>query len=252
MSQYMFGTGQLYATPVGGGNPLRVGALQDVSIEFSGDTKVLHGQYQFPLAAARGKTKIEGKVGTANIDVAAFNTLFFGGIITPNSEKKQVTNEASAIPATPFQITVANGATFYMDLGVTDVLTGNPLKQVAAGPTTGQYTVDPETGEYTFAAADTLKAVLINYIYTGATAGSGTLNIGNNLMGATPTFQMVASQIFNGKQFTVCLYACVADKLSLPLKQDDFAIPEIAYQAFANDAGQIGFISTTSATGGGS
>lgn len=252
MSQYMFGTGQLFATPVGGGNPLRVGALQDVSVEFSGDIKQLYGQYQFPLDVARGKTKIEGKVGTANIDVAAFNQLFFGGSVSNNAEKKQVVNEAGTIPTTPFQITVANAADFFMDLGVNDVLTGAPLKQVSSGPTTGQYSVNSSTGVYTFAAADTGKAVLINYIFDATTSGSGSLVIGNNLMGSTPKFQLVMSQIYNGKQFLLMLYSCTADKLSLPLKQDDYTISEISYQAQANDANQIGFLSTTSATGGGS
>jgi hypothetical protein len=126
MAQYMFGTGQLFASNVGGGSPLRIGALQDVSVEFSGDIKQLFGQYQFALAVARGKTKIEGKFGTGNIDVAAFNSLFFqttAGVVT--GQKKQAINEAGVIPATPFKITVANGATFFRDLGVTDVLTGN-------------------------------------------------------------------------------------------------------------------------------
>lgn len=251
MSQYMFGTGQLFATPVGGGNPLRLGALQDISVEFSGDVKQLFGQYQMPLDVARGKTKIEGKVGTANIDVSAFNTLFFGGTVTPNSERKQVVNEAGAVPATPFQITVANAADFVMDLGVTDVLTGIPMTQVASGPATGQYSVNSSTGVYTFAAADTLKAVIINYIYTATTTDSGSTTITNQLMGSTPKFQLVMSQIYNGKQFLLMLYSCTADKLSLPLKQDDYTISEISYQAQANDVNEIGFMSTTSAVGGG-
>ncbi len=252
MSQYMFGTGQIYSTPVGGGAPMRLGALQDVSVEFSGDTKQLFGQYQFPLDVARGKTKIEGKIGSGNIDVAAFNSLFFNGTLTNNSEKKQVVNEAAAIPATPFQITVANGATFYADLGVSFALTGVALQYVASGPTTGQYSVNQTTGVYTFAAADTTLGVIINYIYTAATSGAGTLSITNNLMGTTPKFQLICSQIFNSKQFTMVLYSCVADKLSLPLKQDDYTIAEVSYSAQANDANNVGFISTTSAIGGGS
>lgn len=252
MTQYMFGTGQLYATPVGGvGNPLRIGALQDVSVDFSGDIKQLFGQYQFPLDVARGKTKIEGKFGTANIDVAAFNQLFFGGTVTNNSERKQVINEAGAVPASStYTITVANGATFYLDLGVVLVSNGQPLKQVASGPQAGEYSVSG-AGVYTFNVAQASAAVLINYIYTAATAGSGTLAINNQLMGSTPKFQLIASQVFNGKQFTLCLYSVVSDKLSLPLKQDDYTMSEISYQAQANDANQIGFISTTSATGGG-
>lgn len=251
MTQYMFGTGQLYATPVGGvGNPLRVGALQDVSVDFSGDTKQLYGQYQFPLDVARGKTKIEGKFTTANIDVTAFNQLFFGGVVTENSEKKQVVNEGAEVPAAvAYTVTVANDATFYLDLGVNLVSNGQLLKQVDAGPGPGEYTV--AAGVYTFNAAQAGAGIIINYIYTATTAGSGTLAITNQLMGATPKFQLVMSQTFNGKQFTMLLYSVVADKLSLPLKQDDYTMSEISYSAQANDANQIGFISTTSASGGG-
>lgn len=252
MSQYMFGTGQIFATPVGGGNPLRIGALQDCSVDFSGDIKQLFGQYQMPLDTARGKTKIEGKIGTANIDVSAFNQLFFGGTVTTNSEKKQVVSEAGSVPASvAYTITVSNGATFFMDLGVTLVSTGQPLKQVASGPASGEYSVNSTTGVYTFNLAQASAAVLINYVYTATTAGSGSLTLTNNLMGNTPKFQLVFSQIFNGKQFLLMLYTCVADKLSLPLKQDDYTVSEIGFQAQANDANQIGFLSTTSAVGGG-
>lgn len=251
MPQYMFGTGQIYSTPVGGGAPMRLGALQDVSVEFSGDTKQLFGQYQFALDVARGKTKIEGKIGSGNIDVAAFNSIFFNGTLTNNSERKQAVNEAATIPGTPYKVTVANGATFYADLGVTFAATGVALKWVASAPATGQYSVNTTTGEYTFAAADTTLGVIINYIYTAATSGAGTLSITNNLMGSTPKFQLICSQVFNGKQFTMVLYSCVADKLSLPLKQDDYTISEVSYSAQANDSNLIGFISTTSASGGG-
>lgn len=329
MAQYMFGTGQLFASNVGGGSPLRIGALQDVSVEFSGDVKQLFGQYQYALAVARGKTKIEGKFGTGNIDVAAFNALFFqtsGGVVT--GQKKQAVNEAGAVPAvvapststvltqaagvatatfaaahgfavgevitvtgataagynvanTPilsvpspttltyavpsattspatvqgtftgsYKVVVANGATMFRDLGVTDVLTALAMKQVPSGPATGQYSVNIVTGEYTFAAADAGKALLFNYIYTDA-ANGGTMNIDNQLMGLAPRLELIASQTFQNKVMTLCLYSITVDKLSLPLKQDDFTISESSYQAQANDANQIGFLSTTSTAGGG-
>lgn len=253
MTQYMFGTGQLYSTPVGGGAPIRLGALQDVSVEFSGDMKMLYGQYQFALDVARGKTKVEGKIGSGNIDVSAFNSLFFGNQLTNNSEKKQIVNEAASVPATPgpYTVTVANAASFYADLGVTLVTTGQSLKYVSGTPDAGEYSVNPATGVYTFNAAQEGDGVLINYLHTATTAGSGTLEITNQLMGTVPRFQLICSQVFKGKQFTMVLYSCVSDKLSLPLKQDDYLISEMSYSAQANDANSIGFISTTSATGGG-
>jgi len=251
MTQYVFGTGQLYSVPQGGGNPLRIGALQDVSVEFSGDVKMLYGQYQFPLDVARGKTKIEGKIGSGNIDVAAFNTIFFGQTVTGNSEKKQAINEAGSVPASStYTITVANAAAFSLDLGVTLVTTGQPLTQVASSPSAGQYSVS-SGGVYTFNVAQASAAVLINYLYTATTASSGTLNINNQLMGTTPKFQLVASQTYNSKVFTMLLYAITTEKLSLPLKQDDHLISEISFSAFADDLNRIGYMSTTSATGGG-
>lgn len=249
MAQYLFGTGQLFASNVGGGDPIRIGALQDVSVEFSGDIKQLHGQYSFALDVARGKVKIEGKFGSGNIDVKAFNRLFFNQTVA-TGQKVQAVNEAGTIPATPFQVTVANGATFYRDLGVTDVLTGIPLKWVASAPTTGQYSVNSATGVYTFAAADTTKAVLINYLYTAAATG-GTVNIANDLMGSAPSFEMILSQTYKGNVFTLGLYSVVIDKLSMPLKQDDHLIVEGNWQAQANSSNNIGFMSTTSAVGGG-
>lgn len=251
MSQYVFGTGQLFATPVGGGAPLRFGALQDVSVDFSGDIKELYGQYQFALDVARGKTKIEWKASTGNIDVASFNQIFFGGEVEAGDELVQVFNESATIPATPFKVVAANADGFYLDLGVYFADTGLPLKQIASGvPATGEYTVDLATGTYTFAAADTTKKVLLNYIYeTGDTGGS--LEITNQLLGTTPKFQLVLSQLYEGKSFSLILYSNVADKLSLPLKQDDYLIAELSGQSQADDANRIGRITTTSISGGG-
>lgn len=251
MSQYMFGTGQLFATPVEGGAPLRFGALQDVNVDFNGDIKSLFGQYQFPLDTARGKSTIEWKASSGNIDVAAFNQLFFGGTVDTGDELKQVINEAGTVPAmSTYTVTVANGANFFMDLGVYEAVSGLPLQQVASMPATGQYSVS-SVGVYTFNSAQASVAMLFNYLWEDAAAG-GSLEIGNQLIGSTPKFQLILSQLYNSKQFTLILYSATAEKLSLPLKQDDFLIAEMSGQANANDAGQVARITTTSISGGGS
>lgn len=249
MSQYVFGTGQLYGMPVGGGAPLRFGALQDVSVDFNGDLKQLYGQYQFPLDVARGKTKVEWKASTGNIDVTAFNQLYFGQTVSANNELKQVFNEAATIPSTPFQVTVANASNFSMDLGVYFSSTGAPLTQVASSPAAGEYSVSA-AGVYTFNTADATKGVLINYLYKGTTTG-GVLGITNQLMGNTPRFQMVLSQVYNNQNFSLILYSNTSEKLSLPLKQDDYLVAEISGQSFADAANRIASMTTTSITGGG-
>jgi hypothetical protein len=40
------------------------------------------------------------------------------------------------------------------------------------------------------------------------------------------------------------LNACTADKLSLPTKIDDWTILQLDFQAFADAAGTIGYLST--------
>lgn len=250
MSQYVFGTGQLFAMPVGGGAPLRFGALQDVSVDFNGDLKQLFGQYQFALDTARGKTTIEWKASTGNIDISAFNQIFFGGNVTAGDELIQAFNEAGTVPSmTTYTVTVANAADFVMDLGVYYSTTGLPLKQVATGPTTGQYTVS-SAGVYTFAVGDASAHLLFNYLYEGASSG-GSLEITNQLMGSTPKFQLVLSQLYEGKSFTLMLYSNTAEKLSLPLKQDDYLIGELSGQSMADSANRVARITTTSVSGGG-
>lgn len=252
MSQYVFGTGQLFATDVDGASPMRFGALQDVSVDFSGDIKELYGQYQFALDVARGKTKIEWKASSGNIDVEAFNRVFFDQKVTADAELVQVFNEEATVPAmTAYTVTVANASGFYQDLGVYYEQSGLPLTQIATGtPSIGQYKVDYATGVYTFAAADASKAMLFNYLYESNDSG-GSLEITNQLMGATPKFRLVLSQLYDGKSFTLVLYKAVSDKLSLPLKQDDYLIGEMSGNAQADDAGRIGRITTTSVGGGG-
>jgi len=242
MVQYVFATGDLFSTPVDGGAPFKFGALQDVSVDFSADVKQLFGQYQFPLDVARGKTKIEGKAATGNIDAAAFNTFYFNQTVTSGQLQRAI-NEAASVPAMmPYTVSVDEAANFYMDLGVFYAATGVQLVQVASAPAAGQYSVS-DMGVYTFNASDASEALLFNYLWNDS-AGQ-TLDIGNPLMGDTPKFRMVLSQTYAGKTFTLVLYSCTAEKLSLPLKQDDYLIADLTFQAQANDANQVGALTTT-------
>jgi hypothetical protein len=113
--------------------------------------------------------------------------------------------------------------------------------RVAGAPNAGQYAVS-STGLYSFAAADAGAAVLLSYSYTVTGSGSR-IAIGNPMMGNTPVFQAVFNEQFNGKQLTLQLNACVASKLSLPTKQDDWLVADLDFQAQADAAGNVGFLS---------
>ena len=242
MPQYVFGTGELYTIPVAGGVARKFGALQDVSVDFSSDIKQLFGQYQFPLDVARGKTKIEGSAKTGEVDVEAFNSFYFGQTIT-DGQTLSAKNEAQTVPGTPFRVQADQAGTFEQDLGVFYASSGVALTRITSGsPTVGQYSVNESTGVYTFAAADQGAAVLLNYLY--GTAAGEKLELGNPLMGSTPKFRLVLTQEYGGKTFTLVLYSCTAGKLSLPLKQDDYLIGDLSFQAQANDANRVGYMTS--------
>jgi hypothetical protein len=240
---FEFGSGTLWGFPVGGNTatnptPMKFGTLQDVSLDISGDVKQLYGQKQFPEAVARGKCKITGKSKFAVINGKMLNDLFFGQTMGAGMIKTSLDEDIAPIPATPFQITVANAATFKQDWGVRYTTTGLPLTRVASGPVQGQYSVNTSTGVYTFASADTGAHVQISYTFVAAATGSQ-LNITNQLMGFAPTIQVLLETVYNANQFSVLLYSVVASKLSFATKQEDFIIPEFDFEAFANAAGQV-------------
>jgi hypothetical protein len=241
MTQFAFGSGALYAvrTDISPSTPLRFGALQDIQVDFSSDLKELYGQGQYALALARGKAKIEGKAKFAQVNGALFNSLFFGQSLA-TAQLVVVQNEAGVVPTGGGNVTAVHGSAFQADLGVTYAATGIPLTRVAASPALGQYTVTT-AGVYGFAVGDAGAAVLLNYDYL-ATVGSE-IAITNLPMGQAPVFQAVFVAPFNAKQLTLQLNACVAAKLSLPTKIDDWSIPELDFQAQADSAGNIGSLS---------
>ena len=77
-----------------------------------------------------------------------------------------ITDEAVTVAGTPYQNTVAQGASFVADLGVKYAISGAPLLCVEAGDEVqGKYSFAPATGKYTFAAADEGLGVLISYTH---------------------------------------------------------------------------------------
>jgi hypothetical protein len=118
----------------------------------------------------------------AKINARQFNDAFFGQTLA-TGEAVQVLDEGAptgtAIPTTPFQITVANSASMSagtpgVDLGVFNASTGIQMTRVAAGPTAGQYSFNGATGVYTFSSADNVSAVkvIISYEYYQTSTGA--------------------------------------------------------------------------------
>ena len=234
---FVFGSGVLIGTPAGG-SPINFGLAQEVTLNVQTNTKALYGQYNFPVAIGSGTKKMTGKAKMARISGQALGSLFFG--LTPSVGVVQTQfGETTAVPsASPYTYSATYHATFIADQGVVYASSSLPLKQVASGPALGQYSVSG--GVYTFSSADAGANVLISYTYTAATTGES-IAVNSQLIGPSVTFSanLFAADPTTGKQFSVWLYNCVAEKLSFGTKIEDFLVPELDFQCFANAAGQV-------------
>lgn len=239
-----FGSGWMFMTPASGlVTPVRIGVMQNVSMEFSFDEKPLHGQNQFPEAIARGKAKCSCKCAFAQIDSKAIATVFLGG--TPVAGEEIVVDLEAQTGTTT--VTVAGATTFISDLGVFYSATAQPLNQVNAGSeTTGSYSVTQtggNKGKYIFGTGDSGVALLFSYKKTDGTNGFKT-TVANQAMGSYVTFQTDLFQqnptvSGTGNQWGARLYKCGSNKLSLATKQDDWTIPDMDFSVYANAAGNV-------------
>ena len=233
--QSAFGAGFLWGTPVNGA-PVMFAALQSCSMDVSFDQKTLYGQGAFAQEMARGKGKLDFKASVGRIDPVLFNAVFWGQGVAPG-QVRTATGEMAVVPASaPFTVEAANAAALRADLGVFDPAGGRFLTLVASNPVSGQYA--QANGVYTFAAADAGLALKLYYTYGSAGTGA-TITVSNPAMDAGPVFRADLVQSFRGKQSVITAWACQAFKLSFPLKQDDFTLPEFGFSAMDDGTGSV-------------
>lgn len=234
---YVFGSGVFIGTPPGG-TPINFGLAQEVNLNISTTTKALFGQNNFPLAIGSGTRKMSGKAKLARISGQALGNLFFG--ISPSSGgiQTQFGEIASVNAVSPFTYTTKFQSSFIADQGVVYSSTGIPLQYVSSSPSIGQYSLS--SGVYTFSSADAGASVLISYTYSVSKSGEN-ITVVSQPIGPSVIFSanLFASDPTTGKQFSILLYNCVAEKLSFGTKLEDFTMPEMDFQCFANPAGQV-------------
>lgn len=242
-----FGSGVLWGKPIAGNlptnpTPVRLGVLQECSITFKGDLKKLYGQYQFPVATARGKVDIDIKGKFAAFDPIAINQLYWA-----QAQTAGVTliadSESHAIAATVTSTNAANFVNPGGDFGVQNGTTGQTMVKVASSPAVGQYSVVESTGIYSFNSTDVTSAfpVLLSYLYTASTRGV-TTSIAQQLMGYAPEVQMFFYGNFRSKYLACNLLDVTIGEISLPSKLEDFWMSDITGSANANAAGQVGYL----------
>jgi hypothetical protein len=242
--QYSFGSGSLFGRSNGNATPtpVRFGALQEVTLDFSFTTKQLYGGYQLPLAIGRGTGKITAKAKWAQFNAQAFNDLFFGNTTPPTTgETKTAVAEAQTVSASNI-ITATNNTTFIADQGVVKASDGSIYMRVASAPTGLQYTCNETTGVYTFNSSQNAVAVAVSYTYSDASNGKK-ITMTNQLLGNAPTFACVFTNTFNSQQQTITFPQCISSKLAMATKLEDFSIPEFDFEIFADASGTVGTFS---------
>jgi hypothetical protein len=238
---YSFGSGVLLGTrtdntPGANITPVNFGLVQDVTIEETATIKELFGQFQLPVAIARGTIKTTGKAKVARISGLAFANLFYGVTPAAGQLATSFAEAGTVAAASPYTYTVAFAATFVGDEGVLYATTGLPLTKVSSPTTAGEYSVS--SGVYTFYSADAGKNILVSYTYTISSTGQQ-FTVANQLLGTTPTFQALFYSTFQGQAISLKLNNCTSSKLSFQTKLEDFTMPEFDFSCFADSAGNV-------------
>lgn len=236
-----FGTGVLFGKPTAGNlptlpTPLKFGILQEANVDFKGDLKKLFGQYQMPVATARGKLEVNIKGKLAVFDVRLLNQLYFAQPET-TGYNLIVDGEQHTINATTATVT---NTPIVEDWGVIYKVTGQNFTYNAntAGLVQGQYSVNLTTGVYTFNSADNDAVVKISYTYF---VNSGvTISLENQLMGYAPELTMFLYNKFRNKYLALELNDVTLGSMSIPTKLEDFWIMDFDGGGNADASNVIG------------
>jgi hypothetical protein len=237
---FPFGAGRLFLQPSGSLGYFRLGvaAMQEGSWAIDVDVKELHGANRFPVDIRTGIGRIEGGAKYADWDPDAIAAIL--GVSTSAGVTLAAINESHAVPATPFQVTVDESATFDRNLEVVYADTGLALEQVApASEATGKYSVT--AGVYTFVTGDKDKVLLFSYTYTDTSGKKVEFN--NVPIGTTPVMKGLFQGISDAKQMVLELDQVVPYGLRWASRLDDWSMLDNNMKAFANPTtGVIGKI----------
>ena len=230
-----FSTG-LVAFKLTGANttPQQIGICSDVSVDFSQEKLLVYGQKKVAVDSYDGKLEIKGSLKFQQWGAMTYSALI-SGATTSTGSKVGILDEQFTVPTTPFQVTVAQGATFFEDLGVLNVTSGLAMVCVASGPTTGQYMYSA-AGLYTFAAADTGNIVRISYSYTAAAVGK-TATYTNSVMNQSTTYILSCFNTNGTRKYGYRFPAVVFDKFSPGLKLAALGEASLSWQAIEDSNG---------------
>jgi hypothetical protein len=213
---------------------MQFATLKDISLDIGGETDLLRGEKFFAIAAAKKGGKASGKIGCAQFDPTIIPQII-PGVTRTSGTVKMIVDESGTIPTTPFQVTVAQSATWSVDLGVLDTTTGLYMTRAATATGTGIYSV--AAGVYTFNTADSGHTVKISYSYTVAGSGA-TYTIDNSTMTESTAFAMDIFQT----GMRVVLPAVHIPKIGFGLKGEGWNEFSLEFDAVADANGKVAYL----------
>ena len=243
----VFDTGILFYIPTDGDlTPVRIGGLQEVTLDMDFDIKAVRGQLKYPLKFTTGLNGIKGSSKTAVVDGDLLFRVAFGkqgvaGSLTVNLD------QVITVPASsPYQVMIfpPSGGTFAFDLGVQIVIGGTTLRRVAGAPSGTDYqvvTVGPGTPKYVFGSSLAGGQVRISYAYDSPAGHK--LVLQNDPMWLAPTMGMMLFQKFGCKSVSFWLPSVVAEKFLWPSRLEEYTIPNLDFQVQQDSTGEIGTFS---------
>lgn len=241
----IFGAGRFFGiNNVTNPTPARFLLPQDMGVSFKRNVKSIYGENQLAADVSGGEMEVTGKVtyGTSNPRVLA--DLFFGAGNTTGGTM-EADNEAGTIASN--QISVANHATWTVDLGVVNTATGARYQRVAAGSEVAGISYSVAGGIYRFASGETGTTFKISYLYTVADAGE-TLTLVNAPQGKVSDFTAVYVFPWTNsanvvEQDVLTLNACVASDAEITTKSGDYAKPTFGFTAACDTTDTLGTFS---------
>lgn len=237
-----FGSGVLFGNPTLGNQPtnptpFRFGVLQEVTVDFKADLKKLYGQYQFPVATARGKINVDIKGKLAVSDPNMLNQLYWA---QTSASGYELIMDSQAGTVTGGNVTVnATANAVVTDWGVQYKSTGQQLIKVNVAPNVGQYQINVNNNsQYIFATGDNGNVVAISY--TINSSAGVTITLANQLMGYAPELSMLLYNKFRTKYFAITLNDVTLGSISVPTKLEDFWIYDFDGSANADASNTLG------------
>lgn len=236
-----FGLGQVALIPSGANpTPVPVALLTDVKLDVSLKEVAFNGNQQWPVEIALGEGDMKVTAKNANVNGGTLTALLGGATSAAGAVLGILAELVSAPGTTTF--TAANGATYADDLGLLDLTANKWMTRVAAGPTTGQYTINTATGAYVIAAADQTHNFSLNYGYTSASIGR-TTTLNNQLAGTTPLFALACYNAYSiggstrymGWKFP----AVVCPKLSWALNPTKYTEQDLSFSVRQDSASAL-------------